>query len=246
MIMHPYPSPDQIFLPPSPRQHPDPNSDAAHLLGSTQSASKHTTKFSKPRPAPELRHSRGFYVTRLVLRILVVVFSLAVAGALGDALRGYRRTKDVEEKFSEGSGTYKVWPQDVKVWPALWLLGTAGAAAGLGIVLLLASFNAKVSFCVTGCVVEGVDRFADDAIAQIRHMTKTGNITTVVVSLVCLVLWIAVTAYYASWDTKETNWDLMSWACTHARPEYHYTNINFGQTCLRMVSCHSSPPHFRR
>jgi len=67
-------------------------------------------------------------------------------------------------------------------------------------------------------------------------MTKTGNITTMVVSSICLALWIAVAAYYASWDTKETNWDLMSWACTHNKSGYHYTTINFGQTCGKMVS----------
>jgi hypothetical protein len=40
-------------------------------------------------------------------------------------------------------------------------------------------------------------------------MTKTGNITTVVVSSICLVLWVSVTAYYESWDTKKTGWDLL-------------------------------------
>lgn len=63
-----------------------------------------------------------------------------------------------------------------------------------------------------------------------------GNITTVIVSSVCLVLWIAVTAYYASWDTKETNWDLLSWSCTHSAEQYHYANIDFGKTCIKMVS----------
>lgn len=44
---------------------------------------------------------------------------------------------------------------------------------------------------------------------QVRHMTKTGNITTVIISAMCLVLWVIVTAYYGSWDTKDTNWDLL-------------------------------------
>jgi hypothetical protein len=40
-------------------------------------------------------------------------------------------------------------------------------------------------------------------------MTKTGNIATVAVSVICLVLWISVISYYKSWDNKKTNWDLM-------------------------------------
>lgn len=40
-------------------------------------------------------------------------------------------------------------------------------------------------------------------------MTKIGNISTIVVSSVCLALWITVTVYYGTWDTSETNWDLL-------------------------------------
>lgn len=41
-------------------------------------------------------------------------------------------------------------------------------------------------------------------------MTHVGNVTTIVVSSACLVIWIGVTAYYGSWDSKNTNWDIMS------------------------------------
>lgn len=41
-------------------------------------------------------------------------------------------------------------------------------------------------------------------------MTRTGNTTTLLISTICLALWTTVTVYYASWDTKETNWDLLS------------------------------------
>jgi hypothetical protein len=40
-------------------------------------------------------------------------------------------------------------------------------------------------------------------------MTKTGNLTTTIVSGICLVVWVVVAAYYGSWDTKRTNWDLL-------------------------------------
>jgi hypothetical protein len=168
---------------------------------------------TKP-PKPSLRKSRGFYITRLALRTLIVILSLAIVGVLSNALREYRKTKDMRQMYAEGSGSYPVWPKDsVKMVGVLWLLGTACVVAGLGVVLLVASVSKKV-----------------------RHMTKTGNLTTVVVSVVGLVLWIAVTAYYASWDTKQTGWDLMSWACTHSAPSYSYTGINFGDICGEMVS----------
>ena len=44
-------------------------------------------------------------------------------------------------------------------------------------------------------------------------MTKVGNISTMVVSAICLALWVAVTAYYGTWDTSETNWDLLLVEC---------------------------------
>lgn len=40
-------------------------------------------------------------------------------------------------------------------------------------------------------------------------MTKIGNISTIVVSSICLIIWVAVTAYYGTWDTSESNWDLL-------------------------------------
>lgn len=92
---------------------------------------------------------------------------------------------------------------------------------------------------------------------QVRRMTKTGNITTIIISVVCLVLWIAVTAYYGSWDTQKTNWDLLyafldmlivnvrkltscrSWSCTHQDPRYDYQNIDFSEMCTEMVRHHT-------
>jgi hypothetical protein len=44
---------------------------------------------------------------------------------------------------------------------------------------------------------------------QVRRLTKVGNISTMVVSAICLALWVAVTAYYGTWDTSETSWDLL-------------------------------------
>lgn len=67
-------------------------------------------------------------------------------------------------------------------------------------------------------------------------MTKTGNVATIVISVICLALWVATTVYYVSWDTKETHWDLMSWSCKHAKAEASYNHVNYGEICTEMVS----------
>jgi hypothetical protein len=46
-------------------------------------------------------------------------------------------------------------------------------------------------------------------VLQVRRITKTGNVTTIAISSICLVVWVAVTAFYESWDTTKTNWDLL-------------------------------------
>ena len=76
-------------------------------------------------------------------------------------------------------------------------------------------------------------------------MTKTGNIATIFISFICLILWVATTAYYASFDTKKTNWDLMSWTCTHKEANASYNHVNYGEICIEMVSqvgCRSIEP----
>jgi hypothetical protein len=67
-------------------------------------------------------------------------------------------------------------------------------------------------------------------------MTRAGNILTLIISSLSLALWITVTAYFGAWDTKETHFDLLSWTCKHANPDYEYNNIDFGETCAEMVS----------
>lgn len=62
-------------------------------------------------------------------------------------------------------------------------------------------------------------------------MTNVGNLTTIVVSSACLAIWIGVTAWYGTWDSKNTNWDLMSWSCTHQGPKFDYEEIDFEDFC---------------
>ncbi|KAF2686335.1 hypothetical protein K458DRAFT_299167 [Lentithecium fluviatile CBS 122367] len=198
------------------------NSDSVHLLASARSHAdaraatyikqrRQAEARSRPPPRLDSKEYRGYYVTRLALRYLSVLISVAIVAVLLDAIRMYNRSKDRTDAFRNGTGTFRVWPSGLKIWPTMFLLGVAAAAGVLGVILCLASMNAKV-----------------------RHMTRTGNITTVLISTTCLALWIAVTVYYASWDTKETNWDLLSFACTHSTKEYHYVNVNFQETCTEM------------
>ncbi|KAL6705247.1 hypothetical protein ACN47E_007207 [Coniothyrium glycines] len=157
---------------------------------------------------PDLKQDRGFYRTRLFLRFVVFAFSLAIVVALCDDLRWYFKTRHVTNTYRDGSGEYPVWPPGLKLWPTYILLGAAFGAALVSLLLIVASLHPNV-----------------------RRMTKTGNITTMVVSSVCLVLWIVVTAYYHSWDSKKTNWDLMSWSCTHQDPSFDYRDIDFSEFC---------------
>ncbi|KAF2128744.1 hypothetical protein P153DRAFT_367100 [Dothidotthia symphoricarpi CBS 119687] len=161
--------------------------------------------------APDLRQYRGFHWTRLVLRVLSLSTCAAISVVLIDAIYTYNKTKHVRNPYRGGSGTFPVWPKDLKLYPTYILLGAAAFAGVFSLLLVVASFTKKV-----------------------RRMTQTGNVATVVISSVCLVVWVVVTAYYGTWDTSETNWDLLSWTCQHRNPEYRYQDINFGEICTEM------------
>ncbi|KAF2448106.1 hypothetical protein P171DRAFT_428229 [Karstenula rhodostoma CBS 690.94] len=164
-------------------------------------------------PAPQLSSSRGVYVTRWLLRIVSCGVSIAIVAALLDTLNTHSKTKDVKQAFrnGDGGGIMNVWPELMKMHPTLLLLCVAATAAALSLLLSVASVNQRV-----------------------RRMTKTGNIATITISAVCLALWIATTAYYASWDTEETHWDLMSWSCKHRAPDASYNHVNYGEICIEM------------
>ncbi|KAJ4293994.1 hypothetical protein N0V90_007683 [Kalmusia sp. IMI 367209] len=164
-------------------------------------------------PAPQLSNSRGFYITRWVLRIVSGCVSVAIVAVLLDTLNTHKKTKDIKQTFrnGDGGGIMNVWPELMKMHPTILLLSGAATAAALSLLLSIASVNHKV-----------------------RRMTKTGNIATIFISIVCLALWAAVTAYYASWDTKETHWDLMSWSCKHREAQPNYNHVNYGEICTEM------------
>jgi hypothetical protein len=138
--------------------------------------------------APELREYRPVYWLRLILRILSVLTCALIVFSLVDGIRDFQRTRHVRNQYQDGSGTFPVWPEreGLKLYPTYVLLGAAVVAGGFSLVLVAASFT-----------------------KAIRRMTKIGNISTIVVSSICLALWIAVTVYFGTWDTSETNWDLL-------------------------------------
>jgi hypothetical protein len=154
--------------------------------------------------APDVREYRGVYWARLVLRILSLLTCGLISFSLIDAIRNYQRTKHVRNPFREGSGSFPVWPEQegLKLYPTYVLLGAAVVAGVFSLFLIIASFTKSVS-CFFRMYTSALTA------KQVRRMTKVGNISTIVVSSICLVLWVAVTAYYASWDTTETNWDLL-------------------------------------
>ncbi|KAF9701301.1 hypothetical protein EKO04_000120 [Ascochyta lentis] len=165
----------------------------------------------KRKSAPELREYRGIYWIRLVLRILSLFTCALISFSLVEAIKNFRKTEHVRNPFHEGSGSFPVWPEQegLKLYPTYVLLGAALVAGVFSLVLVVASFTKIV-----------------------RRMTKVGNISTIVVSLICLMLWVGVTGYYGTWDKSETNWDLLSWTCTHR--DYEYKDVDFAETCDEM------------
>lgn len=69
---------------------------------------------------------------------------------------------------------------------------------------------------------------------QIRHITNVGNIFTLVVSSICIVLWIVVAIVYKVDDLKpEEHWDLLSFTCAR-RHALNEGTANLHTLCYQM------------
>jgi hypothetical protein len=160
----------------------------------------------KRQSAPEIRDYRLVSWAHLILRIISMLTCALICMSLIDAIRNYQRTRHVRNTFQEGSGSFPVWPEreGLKMYPTYVFLGAAIVAGVFNIVLVLAALTKAVS--PSRALVSGSSMLTS---VQVRRMTKVGNISTMAVSAICLVLWVAVTAYYGTWDTSETNWDLL-------------------------------------
>ncbi|KAF1926621.1 uncharacterized protein M421DRAFT_211971 [Didymella exigua CBS 183.55] len=165
----------------------------------------------KRQSAPEIRDYRLVSWVRLILRVLSMSPCALILVSLIYAIRNYRRTKHVRATFQDGSGSFPVWSkkEGLKMYPTYILLGAAAVAGVLNIVLVLAALTKAV-----------------------RRTTKVSNISTMVMSSICLALWIAVTSYYGTWDSSETSWDLLSWTC--ANRDYGHKDVDFGETCTEV------------
>lgn len=74
---------------------------------------------------------------------------------------------------------------------------------------------------------------------QVRRMMKVSNISTMMVSAICLVLWLAVTVYYGTWDTSETSWDLLS-VCAFEKAPPKLTCVDLGHVHIKTMGTRMS------
>jgi hypothetical protein len=94
--------------------------------------------------APDIRQYRAVYWTRLLLRVLSLLTCSLIVFVLVDATRTYERTKHLTNPFREGSGSFPIWPDGLKLYPSYVLLGAAVTAGLLCLALVLASFVKSV------------------------------------------------------------------------------------------------------
>lgn len=99
----------------------------------------------------DIRQYRGIYRTRLVLRILSFATCIAIEVLLANSIRLYMNTKHVRNPFRDGSGTYPVWPENLKLFPSYALLGAALVAGLFSLLLIIASFHKSVGDVRKNC-----------------------------------------------------------------------------------------------
>lgn len=86
------------------------------------------------------------------------------------------------------AGMYDVWPDNLKLYATYALLGAGAVGTGVSLVVLVGMVSQRM-----------------------RWMTsKVGNVVGLVVSVVCVGVFVAVAVYYKLWDSGEACWhDLM-------------------------------------
>ena len=99
---------------------------------------------AKNRLSPDIRRSRGVYVTRLILRYLSLFTSFTIIAVLVDAIRSYKKTQHVTNPYKNGNGRFPVWPETLKLAPTYALLGVAVVAGATSLILCIASFSSAV------------------------------------------------------------------------------------------------------
>ncbi|KAJ3543980.1 hypothetical protein NM208_g3291 [Fusarium decemcellulare] len=170
-------------------------------------------KEARARKRRDSRLDRIIYRTRLVIRILSLLFSVSIVAVLGYAVVFYNRSKNEWIKDENTGFQSKVWASHLRVSPTLILLGAAATAALLNLILCVANFSKKV-----------------------RHLTSVGNVATVVVSTMAIILWVAVGVWYKVDDLNaRKHYDMLSYVCARHKSAKLTSKIgNFGALCSQM------------
>lgn len=195
-----------------------------------------------------IREHRGVYRTRLVLRFLSLATCVTIVALLTLAIRQYSQTKHARNPFHDGSGTFPVWPEGLKLYPSYVLLGAAVIAGLLSLFLVVASFHKNVRLvfekrcdyanCLSGAKDDkNRKHYYDNYISGMpgsvdccnRVLWLVGHAEDKLGSLVCLSCIVGV--------RKLTS--CRSWSCTHQDPRYDYQNIDFSEMCTEMVRRHT-------
>lgn len=99
----------------------------------------------------DIREHRGVYRTRLILRFLSLATCVTIVALLTLAIRQYSQTKNARNPFHDGSGSFPVWPEGLKLFPSYALLGAAVVAGLLSLFLVVASFHKNVRLVFETC-----------------------------------------------------------------------------------------------
>ncbi|KAL7940644.1 hypothetical protein V8C42DRAFT_349342 [Trichoderma barbatum] len=150
---------------------------------------------------------------RLIIRVLSLLFTASIMIILAYTVAKYLKTQGISVTDDRSGFKMRVWPSDLKSRPTLVLLGVSATATFLNLVLCVASFSSIV-----------------------RHLTNVGNIATVVVSTVAIILWLVAGILYKVDDlNKLKHYDMLSYVCTRTSDETLSRTIgNFSAMCIQM------------
>ncbi|KAF4469862.1 hypothetical protein FALBO_3242 [Fusarium albosuccineum] len=153
-------------------------------------------KEARARKRRDSRLDRIIYLTRLVIRILSLLFSVSIVAVLGYAVVFYNRSKNE-------------WIKDENT-----------------------GFQSKVSNCCSFNLILCIANFSK----RVRHLTNVGNVATVVVSTVAIILWVAVGVWYKVDDLNaRKHYDMLSYVCARHKSVKLTSKIgNFGALCSQM------------
>lgn len=83
--------------------------------------------------------------TRLIVRILSLLFTASIMIILGYTVTKYLKTQHISATDDHSGFEIRVWPSNLKSQPTLVLLGVSTAATFLNLVLCVANFSSIVS-----------------------------------------------------------------------------------------------------